>query len=137
MNIPNGEGDIIEESHSEVATKPLEKNIGPINILQNDSVQNIVIDSTQTIKTEIDSTEGTKPYSPKYYLVGGSFKAEKNAERYLQQLKKNGYQAFHLGKRGNFYIVGIGTYNTEEEASVAKRGFLTKNPGSGIWIYKE
>ena len=74
---------------------------------------------------------------PKFYLIGGSFKEEENAETYLQQLKAEGYDAFKMDKYGNFYIVGIARFDTEEQATVAKQEFLDKNPGSGIWILEK
>ncbi|MDX1285580.1 MAG: SPOR domain-containing protein, partial [Draconibacterium sp.] len=76
----------------------------------------------------------TDPSKTKFYLVGGSFKSEENAETFLQELKAKGFEPYHLGKYGNFFIVGLGTYNSEREASLAKREYLNKNPGSGVWI---
>ena len=70
----------------------------------------------------------------KFYLVGGSFKSEENAETFLQTLKEKGFEPFHMGKYGNFFIVGIGSYNTEAEAITAKQVYLDQNPGSGVWI---
>ena len=72
--------------------------------------------------------------SLKFYLVGGSFKEQENAETYLQTLKEKGFEPFHMGKYGNFFVVGIGKYNTEDEAMAAKDQYLEENPGSGVWI---
>jgi hypothetical protein len=74
---------------------------------------------------------------PKFYLVGGSFKIEENANTYFSQLKEEGFEPFHLGKRGNFFIVGIGTYNSEKEALHARSVFYEKNPNSDVWIMEE
>lgn len=94
--------------------------------------------SQDTFKKELDKpVDIADPNSPKFYLVGGSFKEEKNAEKYLIQLKEKGFEPFQLGKRGNFYIIGIGTYNSGKEALEAKRKFTTNNPGSGVWIMEE
>jgi cell division septation protein DedD len=84
-----------------------------------------------------DTTLNSDKEGPKYILVGGSFKDESNAEKYLEQLKAEGYEPFHLGKRGSFYIIGIGKYNTFEEADEAKEIYTKKNPGSGVWVKKE
>ncbi|MCF6333834.1 MAG: SPOR domain-containing protein [Draconibacterium sp.] len=105
--------------------------------LKADSIPVEVQDSTLTKEIEIDSTETTVSGSPEYYLVGGSFKEEQNAKNYLKQLKAEGFEPFDLGKRGNFYIVGIGTYKTELEAVLAKREFVKNNPDSGVWIMGE
>lgn len=104
-----------------------------------------LIDSVPTPSEDSILTDGIKtlpietivPSLSKFYLVGGSFKAKENADNYLIQLKAEGFEPFHIGKRGNFYIVGIGTYNTEKEALAAKRDFSKENTRSGIWIYEE
>ncbi len=49
-------------------------------------------------------------------------------------MKERGYEPFHLEKQGNFYIVGIGIYETESEAFIAQASFLDKYPDSGAWI---
>lgn len=114
-----------------------EEQINTIDTTQVISTQAVEPDTTITEKTKVDTIKIADPTIPKYILVGGSFKDEENAEVYLQQLKAEGYNPFHLGKRGNFYIIGIGIFNSEKEADIAKWEFLSKNPGSGVWIKKE
>ncbi len=72
-----------------------------------------------------------------YYLVGGSFKEEENAEKFMNEFNAEGYTPFQLGKRGNFYIVAIGKFNTEKEAFAAQNEFIKKNPDAGTWVYKD
>lgn len=103
---------------------------------QTDSIQETAKDSIPAEKIEIP-TETLNADSPKYILVGGSFKEEENANTYLLQLKDEGCEPFHLGKRGNFYIVGIGKYYTVEDALAAKDDLNEKNPDSGFWVLKE
>ncbi|NQU53431.1 MAG: SPOR domain-containing protein [Bacteroidetes bacterium] len=102
-----------------------------------DSIPELSKDSVLTEEIKTPTIETIESDSPKYILVGGSFKAQENAENYLIELKGKGFDPFHLGKRGNFYIVGIGKYNSEKEALTAKRNFSEENPNSGIWIYEE
>lgn len=105
----------------------------------------LVVDSTattvqDTIKPEKKETlpvETKTDNRAKFYLVGGSFKDEKNANNYLSELKKRGFEPFLLGKRGNFYIVGIGKYNTGKEALQAKHKFTEENPKSGVWVMED
>lgn len=91
-------------------------------------------DSVNIKTVEIDIP---KTLNRKYILVGGSFKEEKNAEKYLSELKEKGFEPFHLGKRGNFFIVGIGRYNTEGQAVRARQKFYDENPESGAWIMED
>jgi nucleoid DNA-binding protein/cell division protein FtsN len=100
-------------------------------------VENTELDSLKTLSSNNTESKIESSDSPVFYLVGGSFKGEENAEKYLLELKEKGFEPFHLGKRGNFYIIGIGTYKTESEAVKAKREFTERNTGSGAWIMEE
>lgn len=103
-----------------------------------DTIPAMVKDSILLEKTEETPSENSiDSDKPKFYLVGGSFKVEENAHSYFSQLKDQGFEPFHLGKRGNFFIVGIGTYNSEKEALAARRVFHETNPNSDIWIMEE
>lgn len=83
-----------------------------------------------------DSGPYLEPDPTKYYLVAGSFKKQENANKFFAQLEREGHNPFHLGKQGNFYIVGLGEYNSEQEAFDAQDDFLEKHPQSGVWIYQ-
>lgn len=137
-----------QKKPEKIQTSPQKAEIGEpekpeenTNIIISDSLK------TDTVTTIIDSTfvqENQKEIALnsgeeglRYILVGGSFKDESNAEKYLEQLKAEGYEPFHLGKRGSFYIVGIGKYKSFEEADEAKEIYTKKNPGSGAWVKKE
>jgi cell division protein FtsN len=74
---------------------------------------------------------------PKYYLVGGSFSVEENADEYIVELKAKGFDAFRVGKKGRFYIVGIGSYGSFSEAEEAKQEYMNNNPGSEVWVWKK
>jgi len=100
-----------------------------------DTTEISVTDSIKTITEPADSSGYMQPDSSKYYLITGSFQEEENSVKHLQNLKNKGYDAFHLGKQGSFYIVGIGIYNTEREAFAAQYDFLEKNSDSGAWIF--
>jgi nucleoid DNA-binding protein/cell division septation protein DedD len=94
-------------------------------------------DSASLINTGSQITKITLSDSLRFVLVGGSFKDEENAEKYLQQLKEAGLEPFHLGKRGNFFIIGVGRYNSEKEALTASREYSEKNPESAFWIMED
>lgn len=104
-----------------------------IDTIITDTVKAISADTTQITHTATPDSRIT-PDTSEYYLIGGSFKEEENAKKYFQQMKEKGYEPFHLKKEGNFYIVGIGKFNTEKEAYIAQIKFLDKYPDSGVWI---
>lgn len=101
------------------------------------------IDSTgmavDTIKKEVEPpavTVQTNTPGEKYYLIGGSFMAKENADKYFSKVEKSGYQPVYLGKQGSFFIVAIGLYNSFEEADSVKNEYAAREPDSGIWVLK-
>ncbi len=109
-------------------------------VLTTDSIQS---DSMVTVAADSLTIQVPEPEKEKlsdstgFFLIGGSFKAQENADTYLQQLKEQGYEPFHLGKYGNFFIVGIARYTTESEALKAKDEYSEANPGSGVWVLEK
>lgn len=96
------------------------------------------ITPADTIKPAEESfvlTNYIEPDTAKFYLVGGSFQDAKNAEKFVQKMNKKGYEPFHLGKQGSFYLVGLEIYDNEIEAYGAQYNFLDKFPDSGVWVF--
>ncbi|SHJ31123.1 hypothetical protein SAMN05444280_1164 [Tangfeifania diversioriginum] len=103
--------------------------------IQTDSVEAAQADSLQIQEITIDSAHYVKPDTSMFYLVGGSFKEAKNANKYFRKLENEGHEPFHLGKQGSFYIVGIDIFDNEIEAYGAQYNFLDKYPDSGVWVF--
>jgi cell division protein FtsN/nucleoid DNA-binding protein len=102
-----------------------------------DSIELALEDTIQTEAPKQDTVIIVDTNAPKYYLVGGSFSVEENAETYRQELIAKGYDAFHVGKKGRFFIVGIGTYNSFNKADEAKIEYMKNNPDSEVWVWKK
>lgn len=117
----------------EEASDPLP--VTGVDSIQPDSSASPQQDTIQTQEETIDSTYYVKPDSSMFYLVGGSFKEAKNANKYFRKLDDEGFEPFHLGKQGSFFIVGIDIFDNEIEAYGAQYNFLDKHPGSGVWIF--
>lgn len=96
----------------------------------------LAADTTQNIPEPAEMTAQEQD-SMKYYLVGGSFSVKENADNYLHELQQKGYEAFHVGKKGRFFIVGIAGYKTFSEADAAKVKYVEDNPGSEVWVYRK
>lgn len=107
--------------------------INPEDSARKDSVMNSETGTLEIGKHETGLAEGT----PKYYLVGGGFKNEENAEKYIIQLNEKGFEGSLLGKRGNMYLVGIATFDSETEAYNSLNEHLKKYPGWNLWVYKK
>jgi len=70
-----------------------------------------------------------------YFIIGGSFKSEENANKYIQQLKGQGYDGRNLGVFNGLNRVAMKGFATMGEAQKELNSLLSKNPGSGVWIH--
>ncbi|VAW24523.1 hypothetical protein MNBD_BACTEROID01-2188 [hydrothermal vent metagenome] len=99
-----------------------------------------LIDSVQAVPDSIIEQDTAAPEikpaaeATKYYLIGGSFKEQQNADKFFNRVSKKGYKPVHIGRQGNFFIVAIGVYSNGKDAVSAKKEFLEKEPDSGVWI---
>jgi len=138
---PNNEASPIHITEEQPITENELANEGePVltDTTKSDTTTTELATAQQTEVTPTDSAEMTETSGQGiYYLVGGSFKQKENVEKFMNEFEAEGYTPFLLGKRGNFYIVAIGRYNTEDEAFAAKDEFLKKNPDAGTWVYKD
>jgi Cell division protein len=71
----------------------------------------------------------------KYFIIGGSFKSEENANKYIEQLKYKGYTGKNLGVFNGLNRVAMIGFATMEEAQKELNSMLTQNPSSGVWIH--
>jgi nucleoid DNA-binding protein/cell division protein FtsN len=117
---------------------PIEK---PDSTAQDSIIQDSIVlaDQDTVLQDDITPEQNVEidENASKFYLVGGSFSVEENADTYLKELQAKGYEAFHAGKKGRFFIIGIGTYNTFNEADQAKIEYMENNPGSEVWVWKK
>jgi cell division septation protein DedD len=71
----------------------------------------------------------------KYFIIGGSFRSEENASKYIQQLKEQGYNGQNLGVFKGLNRVAMKGFGTMGEAQKELNSLLSKNPSSGVWIH--
>lgn len=121
---------------------PVEQEIVAIDTIVNDSLaasmpDTITISDTTKAISEPAEVVPQQQDSIRYYLVGGSFSVKENADNYLLELQKKGYNAFHVGKKGRFFIVAIDSSKTFSEAEIAKEEYLLNNPESEVWVYRK
>lgn len=84
---------------------------------------------------QLDTSGIIQPDPTRFYLIGGSFIDAENAEKYFQRMKNQGFEPFHLGKQGSFFLVGFEIHDNEIEAYGAQYNFLDKYPDSGVWVF--
>jgi cell division septation protein DedD len=71
----------------------------------------------------------------KYFIIGGSFKSEENANKYIQQLSTQGYSGKDLGVFNGLHRVAMKGFPSMDEAQKELNVLLYKNPQSGVWIH--
>lgn len=81
--------------------------------------------------TEPPESASLKPY----HIIAGSFKVSQNAERQRVMLEKKGLTPVMLPRRGNFYMVSLGAYDSHEQAVTVMKQ-LRVQLGQELWVMK-
>lgn len=106
----------------------------PVDSVEDKSAETIESGTETHINpTELTSTNETS----KFYIVGGGFKDEDKVEKFILKLKEKGINGFSLGQKGSLYLVGIDTFDNENDAQESLNKLVKANPGWNLWIYKK
>jgi nucleoid DNA-binding protein len=89
----------------------------------------------QTQTETITSVAADEVVEQKYFIIGGSFKSEENANKYIDQLKEQGYTGKNLGVYNGLNRVAMVGFATMPEAQKELNNMLAKNPSCGVWIH--
>ena len=73
----------------------------------------------------------------RYFIIGGSFRDENNAERFVKQKTNEGFDARNIGFIKGLHYIALDSFETFSEAKSAQMKIKTESPGSGVWIYKK
>ncbi len=93
----------------------------------------------QTKETEKEAnptkqeTKSAQPAQKKYYIIAGSFKNEKYADSFLEDLKKQGYNAEKLAERNGMHAVSYNAF-VDKRKALAEYRFLTQEKELQAWI---
>jgi nucleoid DNA-binding protein len=88
--------------------------------------QNPLSEAVQPVATNLE-----KPY----HIISGAFLVPNNAERQKRQLETKGFAPALLPKRGDYFMVSIGSYDTHEKAVMAMRQMRGKLKQE-LWVMK-
>ncbi len=91
-------------------------------------------DTTVLAKIKIKAHIPVGPDYKKYYLIVGSFVKKENAEKFKEELRKEGYPALVLSFGPNRHRVSIGGYDDPKEVIKAHDDYINRHPGKGIWL---
>jgi len=92
-----------------------------------------VIEEETTAVTEAIKAEADVEHP--YFIIGGSFRNEENAQTFIRQMKNKGYDAQNLGIIKGLHYISLSSFATIGEAQQARDEYKRKSPGSGVWIY--
>lgn len=70
-----------------------------------------------------------------YFIIGGSFRNENNAEKFVKQKSAEGYEARNIGFIKGLHYIALDSFETFSEAKSAQQKIRSESPGSGVWIY--
>ena len=71
----------------------------------------------------------------RYFIIGGSFKSEENATKYLHQISQQGYSGKDLGIFNGLHRIAMKGFSSMEEAQKELNSMRSQNPQSGVWIH--
>lgn len=71
----------------------------------------------------------------KYFIIGGSFKSDENAIKYIQQVKEQGFDGQDLGIFKGLHRIALKGFSNMEDAQKELNSMLYVNPHSGVWIH--
>jgi len=86
----------------------------------------------EVIEKTLTQSKPAKVSTPTYSLVVGSFSEKANAQKLVNELKANGFEAEVYSRTNGKFLAVIGQYNTKDEANQQKDKL--KNQFQGIWI---
>lgn len=92
----------------------------------------IKLKEAEAISTYVKKSESILP--GRYYVVGGCFAIQENAESFLKKLQLEGYNAAIVGKRNNLFTVVYGTYSNRNDATEELQKVRENN--SSAWLLK-
>ncbi|HKJ40781.1 MAG TPA: SPOR domain-containing protein [Sunxiuqinia sp.] len=71
----------------------------------------------------------------RYFIIGGSFRNENNAEKFIKQKEAQGFDARNIGFIKGLHYIALDSFETFSEAKIVQQKIKSESPGSGVWIY--
>lgn len=87
----------------------------------------------KTQKTPVTAQAFESFKTGSFYIIGGCFQEEANAQKYLAKLQLKGYNASLLEKKDGLYRVAYGVFNSKEDARAELISIKSKE-ASAAWI---
>ncbi len=121
--------DDIDKAYNELASDKKEKAIETKELLKKEEAQEEAIKNSLIKESQSTTTTGLK-----FYIIAGSFKSHDFAEKFLNNLKKEGYNPAIVVQPSGMNAISIGAFSTRTEADKAMKKYKEKL--SNLWILK-
>jgi cell division septation protein DedD len=94
-----------------------------------------VVETQEELPTNNSTVQNYEGQAVKgmFYIIGGGFSKQQNAQSYVKQLIEKGYPAFILDKSGSLHRVTYGGWKTEAEAEQELKK-IRQNHNKEAWI---
>lgn len=94
------------------------------------------VQSQEQNVAEFISNTGTQATDQlRYFIIGGSFRSEENARKFVNQLNEQGYSGKDIGIFNGLHRIAMKGFSTMEEAQKELNSMRYQNPQSGVWIH--
>jgi len=103
-------------------------------ITQSAPVATVQIQEQNVAEYDVEATPASVEEF-KYYIIGGSFRSEENANKYLQQLSEQGYSGKNLGIFKGLHRIAMKGFTNINEAQKELNAIRYQSPQSGVWIH--
>jgi hypothetical protein len=115
-------------------SKELDKQVDRSKALSID-VPERAADNKRTVVPDRTAPEEKPNYARPYHIVAGSFTVLENAEKQRSTLLAKGLDAEILPKKGKFYMVSLGSFDTPGEAS-SEKNIMQRVAGFELWVMR-
>jgi cell division septation protein DedD len=95
----------------------------------------VKVEHEQPVKRTVEPKKSVTPANSStaaYTLIGGAFQSKENAQRLIDQMRAQGYDAQFAGMRDDLHLVSYGHFSTRQDAESVKAKLVAS--GSKAWI---
>jgi hypothetical protein len=132
-----------ENSDAQWASWPKPESEAAENIAPADPVEetvNIAVADTTSVNLASESrltNNSAKVISGKYHIIGGCFREEENATKFVEQASKKGMPAAILDQHKGLYRVRLQSYDQYEDALISLEATREKVGFANAWMLKK
>jgi hypothetical protein len=103
----------------------------PSEVAEPAKTESVATTVKQPVKSKVDEPKKTTSNAA-YTLIGGAFQVKENAQRLIDQLRAEGFDAELAGMKENLYLVSYGNFANRADAEAIQASVKAK--GAKAWI---